>query len=489
MTPLIVVSRRADWPPEIAGVSVVPARAYLADRDYAERRDLRVFNLCRSLGYQTSGYYVSLLAAARGHRPLPSVATVLDFRSPVVARLAGGELERVIQRSLAPLQSDEFTLSIYFGRNLAQRHDRLARSLFNLFPAPLLRADFQRRQGEWLLRRIAPLGFADIPEAHRDFVVEAAQRYFSGQRPRTAPRRSGRYDLAILVNPEEAQPPSDARAIERFVQAGTALGFNVSLIEPDAIGRLAEFDALFIRETTAVNHHTYRFARRAAAEGLVVIDDPESILRCTNKVYLAELLERHDVPTPRSLVVHRDNAERILDTLELPVVLKQPDSAFSAGVFKAASAEELAVGCARLLRNSELILAQEYLPTDFDWRVGVLDGRALYVCRYHMARGHWQIIRNDEQGQDSGEADTLAIEDAPPAVIQTALRAAGLIGRGLYGVDLKEIDGKVMVIEVNDNPSIDSGVEDKVAGRALYREILAEMLRRVEAIKLTGARA
>ena len=61
----------------------------------------------------------------------------------------------------------------------------------------------------------------------------------------------------------------------------------------------AEFDALFIRETTLVNHHTYRFARRAASEGLVVIDDPESILKCTNKVFLAELLSRHKMPMPQ----------------------------------------------------------------------------------------------------------------------------------------------------------------------------------------------
>jgi glutathione synthase/RimK-type ligase-like ATP-grasp enzyme len=57
------------------------------------------------------------------------------------------------------------------------------------------------------------------------------------------------------------------------------------LIEKEDYGRLAEFDALFIRETTGVNHHTYRFARRAEAEGLVVVDDPQSILKCTNKVY------------------------------------------------------------------------------------------------------------------------------------------------------------------------------------------------------------
>ena len=63
--------------------------------------------------------------------------------------------------------------------------------------------------------------------------------------------------------------------------------------------RIAEFDALWIRENTNIDHHTFRFAKRAEQEGLPVIDDPNSIIRCTNKVYLAELLNGNGVATPR----------------------------------------------------------------------------------------------------------------------------------------------------------------------------------------------
>lgn len=486
MKSLIVVQRREDWPLDLPDTEVVPARDYLADPAFSEIRSVRVFNLCRSYRYQSTGYYVSLLAAARGHKPLPAVATTLDFKARDVVRLSSGDINRCIQRDLKPLQSDDFTLSIYFGRNLARRYDTLSRALFNLFPAPLLRAEFERRNGEWLLKRLAPIAFSEIPEAHRDFLADAATRYFSGQRPRSSRPTPSRYDLAILVNPEEAQPPSDDKAVDRFTRAGESLGFHVERIGPDEIGRLAEFDALFIRETTAVNHHTYRFARRAAAEGLVVIDDPDSILKCTNKVYLAELLNRHGVPAPKTLLVHRDNAADIEAHLGLPVVLKQPDSAFSVGVVKVHERAELKDAVARLLKHSDLVVAQEYLPTEFDWRVGIIDGRPLYVCRYHMARGHWQIIKHGETGPDEGNADTLAVGEAPDNVVTTALKAAALIGNGLYGVDLKEVDGKVVVIEVNDNPSIDAGVEDAILKGALYREIMGVILKRVEARKRGG---
>ncbi|MDT8408039.1 MAG: RimK family protein [Wenzhouxiangellaceae bacterium] len=481
---LLVVDSLAARTDALPDVEIVAARDYLADPCYSELRGARVYNLCASYRYQATGYYVSLLAAARGHRPLPSVATMLDLKSPHVVRLLSSELQRQIERSLKPIRAEQFVLSIYFGRNLAERHETLSRALFKLFPAPLLRAKFARVESEWMLKRLAPIGFADVPESHRDFMHASARRYFAGERPRGMQARKTRFDLAMLVNRAEAHPPSDERALERFERAGAELDLYVERIGPDDIGRLAEFDALFIRETTAVNHHTFRFARKAAAEGLVVIDDPDSILKCTNKVYLAELLARHNVPAPKTLLVHRDNIGDIESQLGLPVVLKQPDSAFSVGVVKVLEAAELEPTVRQLLKSSELVVAQEYLPTAFDWRVGVLDGRPLYVCRYHMARGHWQIINHgNTRGADEGNVDTLAVGEAPDAVIRTAVKAAGLIGNGLYGVDLKQIDGRVMVIEVNDNPSIDAGIEDGVLKGALYREIMGVILKRVEASK------
>jgi glutathione synthase/RimK-type ligase-like ATP-grasp enzyme len=59
------------------------------------------------------------------------------------------------------------------------------------------------------------------------------------------------------------------------------------------------------------------------------------------------------------------------------------------------------------------------------------------------------------------------------------VRAATLIGDGLYGVDLKQVGDRCYVIEVNDNPNIDAGNEDSVLGEALYREVLGVFLRRI----------
>ena len=300
-------------------------------------------------------------------------------------------------------------------------------------------------------------------------------------------KKPARYDLAILVNNEEKMPPSNPQALKRFIKAGKNLGVNVELITPNDFIRLPEFDALFIRETTAIDHHTYRFAKKAESEGMVVIDDPTSILRCTNKIYLAKLFETHKVPAPKTVFLQRNDAnslQQAIDELGLPIVLKIPDGSFSRGVVKVASIEELRQHAEALFEQTSLLLAQEYLYTDFDWRIGILNNRPLYACRYYMVKKHWQIYRHSDGKQSrSGGFDTLPTFEVPKAVLQAATKATRHIGNGLYGVDIKYSDGNAYVIEVNDNPSLDAGVEDKYLGDELYSQIMENFVERLEVIK------
>ena len=482
MRRLIVVDDPQDWTLDGHDGDVVSVSEYLSPATPWPVRGIRVFNLARSYGYQTRGYYVSLLAEARGHRVMPDVRTIQDLNAPGFVRFIPTDVEELIQKSLGRLKSDDFVLSIYFGENVAAQHQALARALFRLFPVPFLRAKFGRGQ-KWSLRGIRALPMDEIPEQHLEFMHDAGRRYFS--RKRFQPERSdrSRFDLAILVNPAESEAPSDKQALNRFVQAARRQGFSVEFIGRDDYPRLAEFDALFIRETTAVNHHTWRFSRRAQAEGLAVIDDPDSILRCANKVYLAEVLKGAKIPIPRTEIIQRGQRREAMARLGLPCVLKIPDSSFSQGVAKATTEAEYLELTDRMLEASDLVIGQEYAPTDFDWRVGVLEGEPLFVCKYFMARGHWQIYNWASRRRRDvwGQYETIAVADAPQAIVQTAVKAARLMGDGLYGVDLKEIDGKALVIEINDNPSIEAGVEDQVLGMALYDAIIAALRRRVEA--------
>ena len=458
----------------IDDVEVMKPRDYLTNPDLLKQKNVRVFNLSDDYAYQAKGYYVSLLAEARGHKPIPTVKHLQDIKTPKIVRVMSSDLDSTIQKSLKNIKNQAFTLSIYFGKNLARQYDKLAAELHKLYQVPLLRASFAFKSDKWQLISIKPISFKEIPEDHITYVQEYATQYFSKKRFDEAKNVRYQYDLAILHNPEEKAPPSNKRALQKFIEAAERQGIYAELITKEDYNRIAEFNALLIRETTSVNHYTYKFASHANSEGLVVLDDPISILKCTNKVYLAELLEQAKLPTPKSFIIHADNKHEALKAIGLPCVLKLPDSSFSQGVVKAKTEEEYEKQVKNMLASSDLVLLQEFLPTDFDWRIGVLEGKVLYACKYFMAKGHWQIYNweNKKKNEVSGEFETLPINQVPDYVLKLALKACNLIGKGLYGVDIKESAGKAYIIEVNDNPNIDAGVEDQIAQDSLYDTII-----------------
>ncbi|WP_151636693.1 RimK family protein [Noviherbaspirillum aerium] len=482
MNILFVVSQPQDWPNDIPGVTVVPAHTYLLDPAYGDIHSTKVFNLCRSWRYQSEGYYVSLLAEARGHQPLPDVEAMKDLQSDTLVQDIGERLGNLIDCAFARTEEDVVDLNIYFGQDADGLHPHLCEQLFRLLRAPVLHARFERLDNAWRLCSMVGGSLRDMPPHHRELAAQAASLHLKEHKIRTD--TSARQPaVAILHDAARAEAPSNPDAMRKFCEAAELLGMEARLVGPGDAGRIAECDALFIRDTTNVDHYTYRVSRQAASAGLVVIDDADSILRCTNKIYLNELLTRHHIPTPKHMVVHKDNVDQIVPTLGLPCILKQPDGAFSLGVVKIESGEELVARVSELLQQSELVLAQEYLPTEFDWRIGVLDRRPLFVCKYYMAPGHWQIIKHEHQRTSEGRTEALSIGEAPDDVVKIAVQAANLIGDGFYGVDLKQVGNQVVVIEINDNPNVDAGNEDAVLGDALYREIMGVFRKRIEARK------
>ena len=223
------------------------------------------------------------------------------------------------------------------------------------------------------------------------------------------------------------------------------------------------------------------FSRYAYAEGLVVIDDPWSILRCSNKLYLYEALKGAGIKIPKTWAVKKSNRRDVVKAFKYPIILKQPDSAFSLGVLKANNPDDCIAKLNTLLKYSEIVIAQEYIPTAYDWRIGVLDKKPVFACKYYMAKGHWQIYNWDEEnGEPEGDSETIPIENVPKRVIHTALKAANIMGDGFYGVDLKEIGSNIFVIEVNDNPNVDFGIEDACLGDKLYSMIMHSFYTRLK---------
>ena len=483
---VIVVDRLDRWPMlQIPGVEIVGADAYLGEERFRNSERFHVLNLCSSYKIHTVGYYVSLLGTARNHRILPTVTTVNDMRNLAIAQRVVEEIEDYLVERLEQAGTSEVEITVLLGFTPDARFQELGRKLFALFQLPFFALRFGRSpDGEWRLRKISVLNLSMVLLRNPEQVRPALTGYFDRKRHRRTRLKHYRYDLAILVNGEEKTPPSCAGALQCFRRAAEQTGFAVEFIGKMDYRRISEFDALFIRETTSIENHTYRFSRRAYTEGLVVVDDPWSILYCSNKIYLHERLARGRVRQPQTWLLRKEHlADRHLpEQILYPVVLKLPESAFSLGVFRVDDEDQLRGRLRQMLAHSDLVIAQAFVETAFDWRIGIMDHTPLFACKYYMAQGHWQIYNWNESDADAvaGKHETIPIDAVPKTVIKAALKSTALIGDGLYGVDLKELDGHVVVIEINDNPNIDRGVEDALSGDDVYLHIMQSMFARIE---------
>lgn len=464
----------------------------MTTRDYVLQPKLlsgsrpKIINLPRSYNYQTDGYYASLLGEARGHRVIPTVETMLELADRDMHEDAISVLEELLHKDLDEAPDEPFPerILVCFGEVADKRFRKFARQIFDWYRAPAIVVSTapNGQPGKHKVKRIKLTPFTRLEDEELKFFVDSLTTYTGRVWKNPKARTIAKWSIAVLHDPNEQFAPSNIESLKHWARLAEKEGVEIEPISKKELDRLAEFDALMIRETTSITNHTYRFARRAVQEGMPVIDDPVSMMRCTNKVYLWERLIGAGLPSPETIIIQdKTDMEEVADRLGFPLVLKIPDGSFSRGVKKAKDMAELKATVEELLKESDLCIAQKFVPTEFDWRIGVLDKRPLFVCQYKMARGHWQIMNHKPDGRAvEGGHKSIPIAEAPQDVVDIGVRAANLIGDGFYGVDIKTGPDGPIVIEINDNPNLEHGVEDE-ADKQVWNHLTDWFVKRLSA--------
>jgi glutathione synthase/RimK-type ligase-like ATP-grasp enzyme len=284
--------------------------------------------------------------------------------------------------------------------------------------------------------------------------------------------------IACFVEKYNFTYSDEAEALQCFKQTAEQMGHEFNFMFRSGLSEIPKYDAVFIRATTDPLYTAYVVSRTAWVLGLRVVDDPESIRICANKIHQYRLFEKYDVPHIPTLFLnkeefHHRQIEEIFELFGKPVVIKAPYTSFSKYVEKVSCETSFREVAKRFFRRSDYIVVQKFMPSRFDWRVGVLNGEVLYVCKYMMPKGKWKhgVKRRGKPSFIWGRTVTLKRDNAPKRLKETALKACSVIGKGLYGVDIKEINGDYIVVEVNDNPSIYKGQED-LRDRDIYERII-----------------
>jgi glutathione synthase/RimK-type ligase-like ATP-grasp enzyme len=285
--------------------------------------------------------------------------------------------------------------------------------------------------------------------------------------------------IACFVEKYNFTDPREEAALQNFKQAAEKSGSQFSFLFRENIKDIPNYDAVFIRATTDPLFTSYIVSKTAYEYGLRVIDDPESIKICANKIHQYALFEKYDVPRIPTVFLskqelHHKKINEIFKTLGKPVVIKAPYTSFSRYVEKAACETSFREVSKRFFKKSDVLAIQKFTPTAFDWRVGVLGNEILYVCKYLIPKGKWKHGAK-LRGKPTvvwGRTVSLQKKDMPPKLREVALKACSVVGKGLYGVDIKEVNGEYVVVEVNDNPSIYAGYEDSM-DRDIYQRIIS----------------
>ncbi|MGC8998695.1 MAG: ATP-grasp domain-containing protein [Candidatus Bathyarchaeia archaeon] len=289
--------------------------------------------------------------------------------------------------------------------------------------------------------------------------------------------------IACFVEKYNFTYSDEAEALERFKRTAEQMGHEFNFIFRSGLSEIPKYDAVFIRATTDPLYTAYVVSKTAWELGLKVVDDPESIRICANKIHQYRLFEKYDVPHIPTLFLdkeefHHRRIEEIFELFGKPVVIKAPYTSFSKYVEKVSCETSFREVAKRFFRRSDYIVVQKFMPSHFDWRVGVLNGEVLYVCKYMMPKGKWKhgVKRRGKPSFIWGRTVTLKRENAPQRLKETALKACSVIGKGLYGVDIKEVNGDYIVVEVNDNPSIYRGQED-LRDKDIYEKIISFLVK------------
>ncbi|MEM2546178.1 MAG: RimK family alpha-L-glutamate ligase [Candidatus Bathyarchaeia archaeon] len=270
----------------------------------------------------------------------------------------------------------------------------------------------------------------------------------------------------------------EAEALYNFKQTAERMGHEFHFLFRNGLTEIPKYDAAFIRATTDPLYTAYVVSKTAWELGLKVIDDPDSIRICANKIHQYRLFEKFGVPHIPTVFVSREDFhhKQISEIFQLfgkPVVIKAPYTSFSKYVEKVACETSFREVAKRFFRRSDFIVVQKFMPSRFDWRVGVLNNEVLYVCKYMMPKGTWKhgVKRRGKPSFVWGRTVSLKRDNAPQRLKEIALKACSVVGSGLYGVDIKEINGDYLVVEVNDNPSIYRGYED-LRDKDIYEKII-----------------
>ena len=213
--------------------------------------------------------------------------------------------------------------------------------------------------------------------------------------------------------------------------------------------------------------------------GFLVVNDLDSMLVCDNKMSNALMMERNNIPIPRTSII--SNEASIEDSHKrvggkFPVIIKTLKGTQGVGVMKVDSMSSLTGVCQSLWKYEADLLIQEYMEMKSDIRTLVIGGKVLASAERIREENNKDFRNNVHLG---ARTEPYNLSPKEIAVIKAAARASGAM---YCGVDHAVVNGKPYIIEVNGSPGIRSHFEgydpwtEEKQGKITDKQVLEKII-------------
>jgi ribosomal protein S6--L-glutamate ligase len=185
--------------------------------------------------------------------------------------------------------------------------------------------------------------------------------------------------------------------------------------------------------------------------GVPVINNSVPIARSRDKLRCLQLLSRFDIDIPRTVMAHdRSNVTRLVDEVGgLPVIIKLIRGTQGVGVMIASTLPEVQTIVDTFWDLGQEIVLQEFVAESRgrDIRALVVGDRVVGAMRRQAKQGEFRS--NIHRG---GEGTPVRLSEE---YVQTAVKAAHIIGLEIAGVDMLEGHSGPKLMEINSSPGFE----------------------------------
>lgn len=257
------------------------------------------------------------------------------------------------------------------------------------------------------------------------------------------------------------------RGHEAIVIDTTAVSIDLGHETPSLRQHYPQIEGIIPRIGTSITEYGLAVVRQFEALGIATTASSAAIEQSRNKLQSLQLMQRHDLPIPKTAVVTHPSAlyKAIQAVGGLPVVMKRIYGTQGDGVALVHDIRSALRTLAAFQSGEQPVLVQEFIAEaqGQDLRVIVVNGRCIAAMQRSAPPNDFRA--NLHQG---GTAVSIPLSDQIKKLAQKASLVHGL---HVAGVDLLQATQGPLLLEINSSPGLE-GIET-VTGVNVSNEIVA----------------